>query len=333
VTSDRSLPTSLTTSPAVRIRDADPRDVLAFLGALEAVSGVPPVDEDEQRRLAGLPPVRDPGWTWSGHLVDLGSAPVAYAGVRMPPAGAQSEWAARVDLALDRDRPGAEDALVVALTHLREHAGARSAGVEAWLRGAGEQELAVAARAGFRERSRLHVLGASTAAIARAASERSEAIEAPAGTRLRAFDPGSTADADAVVRLLTRAYPELAGWYAEGFAVLRASAWFRADDLLLLESTGSPGSTGSLDAPAALLALHWMKRRGDDVGEVYNLAVDPDAQGRGFGPLLLDAGLDHLLATGSREVVLWVDATNERALALYRSRGFTLRWDDVSLVG
>jgi len=76
-----------------------------------------------------------------------------------------------------------------------------------------------------------------------------------------------------------------------------------------------------------------MKRRGDGVGEVYNLAVDPAAQGRGLGPLLLDAGLAHLFATGMRDVVLWVDATNTRALALYRSRGFTHRWDDVSLVG
>jgi mycothiol synthase len=126
------------------------------------------------------------------------------------------------------------------------------------------------------------------------------------------------------VRLLMRAYPELAGWYADGFAVLCAAPWFRAEDLLLLESTASDG---------ALLGLHWMKRRSAGVGEVYNLAVDPDAQGRGYGPLLLDAGLAHLVAVGSREVVLWVDAANPRALELYRSRGFTPRWDDVSLAG
>jgi mycothiol synthase len=125
------------------------------------------------------------------------------------------------------------------------------------------------------------------------------------------------------VTLLSRAYPELGGWYEHGFARLRDGDWFRAEDLLLLEDA----------ADGRLLGLHWMKRRGDGVGEVYNLAVDPDAQGRGYGPLLLDIGLAHLAAVGSREVVLWVHATNTRAFGLYRSRGFEPRWEDVSLVG
>jgi mycothiol synthase len=307
--------------PAVRIRDADPEEALAFLAGLEAASAVPPVDEDEQRRLAGLPPIRDAGWSWAGHLVELGSEVVAYAGIRMPPGGASADCAARVDLAVDRDRHGGEHALAAALRHLREHAGAGDHAVEAWLRGATEVDLAAAGRAGFRERSRLHVLGASGEALT---SVGPECVTPPEGTRLRAFDPDAAADDAAVVRLLTRAYPELDGWFTDGFAVLRATAWFRAEDLLLLESTAEDGG---------LLALHWMKRRSDAVGEVYNLAVDPDAQGRGFGPFLLDAGLAHLRAIGSREVVLWVDAANARALELYRSRGFTARWDDVSLAG
>jgi mycothiol synthase len=307
--------------PAVRIRDADPSESLAFLAGLEAATGVPPVDEDEHRRLAGLPPVRDTDWAWGAHLVELASAAVAYAGIRMPAGDAHPDCAARVDLAIDRGRPGCEEALTAALIHLRDHAGAGARGVEAWLRGATEEDLAAAARAGFRERSRLHVLGASAAAIARAAPERATP---PEGTRLRAFDPDSPADDAAAVGLLTRAYPELDGWFGDGFAVLRATTWFRAEDLLLLESTAPDGR---------LLALHWMKRRENHVGEVYNLAVDPDAQGRGLGPLLLDVGLAHLLATGSREVVLWADAKNARALELYRSRGFTQRWDDVSLAG
>jgi mycothiol synthase len=76
-----------------------------------------------------------------------------------------------------------------------------------------------------------------------------------------------------------------------------------------------------------------MKRRGDGVGEVYNLALAPEAQGRGLGGLLLDVGLAHLTEIGIHEVILWVDAENPPALALYRARGFTPRWDDVSLTG
>ncbi len=313
----------------VDVRDAGPAEALAFLTRLEADSGVPPVDEDEQRRLAGHAPVRDPGWGWTAHLVDLAGAPAAYAGIRMPAGQDRTDpsvdCAARVDLAIDRARPEAHQALAAALAHLRSHAGPPTTAVEAWLRGATAEDLATAAQAGFREQGRLHVLGADAAALARHAPASIEAVALPDGVRLRPFAPGDAAgDDDAVVRLLMRAYPERARAYADGFAPLRSAGWFRAEDLLLLEATVPDGG---------LLALHWMKRRGEGVGEVYNLAVDPDAQGRGFGPLLLDAGLAHLVAVGSREVVLWVDAANPRALELYRSRGFTPRWDDVSLAG
>ena len=319
--------------PPVTVRDADPEEALAFLAALESASGVPPVDEDEQRRLAGQPPVRDRGWDWAGHLVDLDGAPVAYAGIRMPPDAMQAraaddafECAARVDLAVDRAHPQSLPALAAALEHLRLHVGtdAASRHVEAWLRGATDDDLAAAGSVGFRERSRLHVLGRDTLDDIAGTLSALPATIAD-GVRLRTFDPEAPADTEAVVRLLTRAYPELHGWYSDGFAVLRAAPWFRADDLLLAESVDEEGG--------ALLALHWMKRRGEGVGEVYNLAVDPDAQGRGLGPLLLDVGLAHLAESGCREVVLWADARNARALALYRSRGFTHRWDDVSLAG
>ena len=322
---------------SVEVRDADPAAAGAFLARLEDRSGIPPVDEDEQRRLAGHPPVRDPDWTWTAHLADAGGAPVAYAGIRMPQERA-SGCAARVDLAVDRDAALAQPALAEALAHLRGHAlthgtteGAVGT-VEAWLRGATDGDLATAAGAGFRIRSRLHGLGV-TAAAHRERTGGAPPPPVPAGLVLRAFDPSHAEDADAVVALLTRAYPELAGWYADGFAVLRAADWFRAEDLLLLTSDAEPSGTGASTTGAQLQALHWMKRRGGGVGEVYNLAVDPSAQGRGFGPLLLDVGLAHLFATGSDEVVLWVDAENTRALDLYRSRGFSGRWDDVSLVG
>ena len=317
---------------SVEVRDADPAAARAFLTGLERGSGIPPVDEDEQRRLAGHPPVRDPDWDWDAHLVLAGGDPVAYAGIRRPPVRA-SGCAARVDLAVDRDVDLARPALAAALDHLRSHARPHDAPpdptgtVEAWLRGATVEDLAAAAEAGFHVQRRLHVLGVTADAHRTAAPVASVGPVAD-GLTLRPFDPSDPADADAVVTLLTRAYPERVGGSADGFAVLQAAEWFRADDLLLLTSDAQ-GSDGE----DRLRALHWMKRRGDGVGEVYNLAVDPSAQGRGFGPLLLDAGLAHLFATGSDEVVLWVDAENARALDLYRSRGFTPRWDDVSLVG
>jgi mycothiol synthase len=308
----------------VEVRPADRSEALALLARLEAATGIPPVDEDEQRRLAGHDPVQDPGWDWGGHLVIYGGTPVAYAGIRLPPARV-SGCAARVDLAFDRAHPDAQVALAAALAdaraHAQRHGTADQGRVEAWLRGATPVDLATAAQAGFVERGRLHVLGAATETLAHTVPP---SPTVPTGLRLRAFDPDAPSDAHAVVDLLTRAYTELDGWYRDGFGVLRRTPWFRAEDLLLLESA---------PPDARLLALHWMKRRGGGTGEVYNLAVDPSAQGKGYGALLLDTGLHHLVGIGSREVVLWVDAANPRALALYRSRGFEPRWDDVSLSG
>jgi len=314
---------------SVVVRAARPAEASAFLDHLEASSGVPPVDEDERRRLGGTPPVRDPDWWWGGHLVELDGVPVAYAGIRLPPRGvAPSDGCgARVDLAVERAHPRARPALRAALEdvrdHARRHGTAGPGGVEAWLRGATDEDLATAAEAGFTVHGRLHVLGATAATIAAAVPV---APPVPPHLRVRSFDPASAADGSAVVSLLTAAYPALGGWYSDGFARLRASPWFRADDLLLLESADA-GPT------EPLLGLHWMKRRGGGVGEVYNLAVSPSAQGRGLGALLLDLGLRHLADTGCDDVLLWVDAGNAPALALYRSRGFSPRWDDVSLAG
>lgn len=321
---------------SVEVLGADPGEARAFLAAVEAGSGVPPVDEDELRRLDGAPPVRDPGWDWGAHLAVVDGRPAAYAGVRLAPRGTAG-GVARVDVAVDRTHPHAQDALGVVLADLREHAARRGleGGVEAWLRGPGDAELATAVVAGFTERGRLHVLGRDLGRDLAGGADPSAASPRalPGGLRLRPFDADAPADAQAVVRLLGRAYPDLAAWYGDGFAVLTSTAWFRADDLLLLEEGGAEGRADGRAEGGALLGLHWMKRRGGAVGEVYNLAVDPDAQGRGIGPLLLDVGLAHLAATGCREVVLWVDAANGRALDLYRSRGFTPHWDDVSLAG
>jgi mycothiol synthase len=311
----------------VRVRAAEPEETLAFLAGLERSTGVPPVDEDEQRRLAGEPPIRDRDWSWGGHLAVIDDVPVAYAGTRLPPLGA----AARVDLALDRAHTSASLALRAALEDARDHAARRGAvpvgDVQAWLRGATEADLAAATDVGFTLVRRLHVMGLTlpTGRSSTPASETSAVL--PDGLHVRPFDPDRPSDADAVVALFSAAYPgSEGGWDAAGFAVRRATTWFRPEDLLLLEEA-APGG------PARLLGVHWTKRRTRELGEVHNLALHPDAQGRGLGGPLLDAGVGHLQRVGSREVILWVDATNAPALALYRSRGFTVRWDDIALCG
>ena len=58
------------------------------------------------------------------------------------------------------------------------------------------------------------------------------------------------------------------------------------------------------------------------LGEVYVVAVDPAAQGRGLGRALTAAGLAHLAVLGVREIILYVESDNAPAIATYSKLGF-----------
>lgn len=57
-------------------------------------------------------------------------------------------------------------------------------------------------------------------------------------------------------------------------------------------------------------------------GEIANLAVTPDARGRGIGASLLDAAIVEARRAGARVIYLEVRDSNLRARGLYESRGF-----------
>lgn len=57
-------------------------------------------------------------------------------------------------------------------------------------------------------------------------------------------------------------------------------------------------------------------------GEIANLAVDPEARGRGIGSALLDAALAEARRLRTDEIFLEVRNSNLRARQLYESRGF-----------
>lgn len=136
-------------------------------------------------------------------------------------------------------------------------------------------------------------------------------VELPEGVHLRAFVPGR--DEDALLAVNARAFahhPEQGGWSARDVAAREAEDWFDPAGVLLAERDGR------------LLGFHWTKLHPGRVGEVYVLAVDPDAQGLHLGRALLDAGLDHLAARGALAVILYVDADNTVAVNLYEKSGF-----------
>ncbi|HET7429997.1 MAG TPA: GNAT family N-acetyltransferase, partial [Nocardioides sp.] len=69
-------------------------------------------------------------------------------------------------------------------------------------------------------------------------------------------------------------------------------------------------------------AFHWTKQHSPELGEVYVVAVDPAAQGRGLGRAVTAAGLAHLAARGVSRVILYVESDNHPAIATYSHLGF-----------
>jgi mycothiol synthase len=282
---------------------------LEVLTEAEATVGGDLVDEAERRRLeafAGPDALLPAGWHPA--VAHLGAAPVGYAAITSPttPGEPATGDAAPV--------PGshAVATLTALLEHLAAVARAADAGrAEVWVRRVDPQLAAAAASAGFHPARTLGVLG-------RDLPTGEPVPPPPPEVTVRGYTPGDDTE---VVRVLRGAYAGTAdgGWDLDAFRTRTGWDWFRADDLLVAD-----------DGDGRLLGLHWLKRRDATTGEVHNLAIHPDAQGRGLGPVLLHAGLDHLASTGCDEVLLWVDRANDRAVRLYTREGFTTRWDDVA---
>lgn len=67
---------------------------------------------------------------------------------------------------------------------------------------------------------------------------------------------------------------------------------------------------------------NWFSWNGQRLGEIHEVAVDPDCQGQGIGKTLLLAGLEHLRRQGHKKFELWVGEKNDRAKSLYAELGF-----------
>ncbi len=107
------------------------------------------------------------------------------------------------------------------------------------------------------------------------------------------------------------AHPEQGSLDRAGLAERMREPWFDPSGLLL-----------AVDDVGDLLGFHWTKRHGDTRGEVYVLGISPAAQGRGLGRELTLAGMHHLISRGAQEIILYVEADNLPALAVYDGLGF-----------
>jgi mycothiol synthase len=137
-------------------------------------------------------------------------------------------------------------------------------------------------------------------------------------------------DAEGLLAVNNRAFawhPDQGGWSRAQFDDRMAEPWFRAEDLLVHRTDGRvdgfcwtkvhPELDGSDDDGPREAA-----------GEIFVIAADPDTHGTGVGRALTVAGLVHLSRLGLRLALLYVEADNEPAIALYERLGFRVHHSD-----
>ncbi len=117
-----------------------------------------------------------------------------------------------------------------------------------------------------------------------------------------------------------REHPENGSWTREILVERMGQPWF------------DPAGFVTVWERDEMAGFCWTKPH-DDMGEIYVIAVSPRHQGRGLGRYLTVRGLEvierhHGLRTG----MLYMDADNTAAAALYRSLGFRLHHVDRSLL-
>jgi mycothiol synthase len=115
-------------------------------------------------------------------------------------------------------------------------------------------------------------------------------------------------------------HPEQGQWTAEDLQRRLTESWFNPEGFLLHERNGE------------IAAFCWTKVHGrqvhaghshDPIGEIYVVGVNPNYHGQGLGRALTVAGLAHLQSVDVQAAMLYVDATNTRAISMYRALGFS----------
>jgi mycothiol synthase len=136
-------------------------------------------------------------------------------------------------------------------------------------------------------------------------------VVVPEGVTVRGY---RDSDREQLLRVNAAAFadhPEQGAMDAANLAARMAEPWFDPAGLLVAE-----------DRDGSMLGFHWTKQHSPDLGEVYVVAIAPEAQGRGLGGVLTLAGLHHLGGRGVTEVLLYVESDNRPAISVYRRLGF-----------
>ncbi|MCQ8190996.1 mycothiol synthase [Streptomyces rugosispiralis] len=141
----------------------------------------------------------------------------------------------------------------------------------------------------------------------------------PEGVSVRTFRPGAddagwlAANAAAFAH-----HPEQGSLTQRDLDDRKGEPWFDPEGFFLAERGGE------------IVGFHWTKVHAEErLGEVYVVGVRPDAQGGGLGKALTSIGLRHLAAQGLPTAMLYVDADNFAAVAVYERLGFVTHETDL----
>ncbi len=141
----------------------------------------------------------------------------------------------------------------------------------------------------------------------------------------RPFRPDSDLDEWLAVNNAAFAnHPEQGGWDRTTMTARMAEPWFDALGLRMTRINDE------------LAGFCWTKLHRDThpmLGEIYVIAVNPRHGGHGLGRALAAAGLNYLSSVGAHTAMLFVDADNEPAKAMYSALGFTAHHVERAFVG
>lgn len=129
------------------------------------------------------------------------------------------------------------------------------------------------------------------------------------------IEPGSAADAPAVIRLLGRVFDEY-GFIFEPMT--------EVPDLLEFERHYAVphGTFFVIRNGENVVGSVGVERLGEGTAELHRLYLDASLRGRGLGRALVEAALAWCRAEGIRHILLWSDTRFDRAHALYERMGF-----------
>ncbi|MEU8872809.1 mycothiol synthase [Streptomyces javensis] len=141
----------------------------------------------------------------------------------------------------------------------------------------------------------------------------------PEGVTVRTFRPGADDAAWLAANAAAFAHhPEQGSLTQRDLDDRKGEPWFDPEGFFLAERGGE------------IVGFHWTKAHAEErLGEVYVVGVRPDAQGGGLGRALTSIGLRHLAAQGLPTAMLYVDADNFAAVAVYERLGFVTHETDL----